>query len=131
MITLFLHLLRLLPLLCGGHRQLALENLALRHQLAVYRRSKPRPKLRTTDRVFWVGLARVWAGATSGARMRLKVRMTASPISRMGTWWRMAGGSLADECCPQESAALVDHALLVGSRTGAVPAWVRLQPPPH
>src|SRR5881409_2157577 len=23
------------------------------------------------------------------------------------------------------------HALFVGSRTGAVPAWVRLQPPPH
>src|SRR5438046_10354675 len=62
MITLFLHLLRLLPLLCGGHRQLALENLALHHQLAVYRRTKPRPKLRTTDRLFWVGLARVWAG---------------------------------------------------------------------
>jgi len=30
MITLLLHLLRLLPFLCGGHRQLALENLALR-----------------------------------------------------------------------------------------------------
>jgi hypothetical protein len=30
MITLVLHLLRLLPFLCGGHRQLALENLALR-----------------------------------------------------------------------------------------------------
>ena len=28
MITLLLHLLRLLPFLCGGHRQLALENLA-------------------------------------------------------------------------------------------------------
>src|SRR5437867_9179082 len=62
MIALFLHLLRLLPLLCGGHRQLALENLALRHQLAVYRRTKPRPKLRTTDRIFWVGLTRVWTG---------------------------------------------------------------------
>src|SRR5256712_11678745 len=62
MITLSLHLLRLLPLLCGGHRPLALENLALRHQLAVYRRMKPRPKLRTTDRLFWVALARVWAG---------------------------------------------------------------------
>src|SRR5882724_7378681 len=62
MITLLLHLLRLLPVLCGGHRQLALENLALRHQLAVYRRTAPRPKLRTTDRLFWVGLARVWAG---------------------------------------------------------------------
>jgi len=62
MIILLLHLLRLLPFLCGGHRQLALENLALRHQLAVYRRTKPRPKLRTMDRLFWVGLARVWTG---------------------------------------------------------------------
>src|SRR5437870_9634220 len=62
MITLLLQLLRLLPFLCGGHRQLALENLALRQQLAVYRRTAPRPKLRTTDRLFWVGLARVWAG---------------------------------------------------------------------
>jgi len=25
------------------------------------------------------------------------------------------------ECCSQESAALVEHALFVGSRTGAVP----------
>src|SRR6266576_6857420 len=55
MITLLLHLLRLLPFLCGGHRQLAPENLALRHQFAVYRRTKPRPKLRTMDRLFWVG----------------------------------------------------------------------------
>jgi hypothetical protein len=35
MITFLLHLLRLLSFLFGGHRQLALENLALRHQLAV------------------------------------------------------------------------------------------------
>src|SRR2546426_12341492 len=45
-------LLRLLPFLCDGHRQLALENLASRHQLAVYR-TAPRPKLRTTDRLFF------------------------------------------------------------------------------
>jgi len=32
MITFLLHLLRLLPFLVGGHRQLALENLALRQQ---------------------------------------------------------------------------------------------------
>jgi hypothetical protein len=62
MITLLLHLLRLLPFLFGGHRQLAIENLALRHQLSVYKRTTTRPKLRTTDRLFWVGLARVWAG---------------------------------------------------------------------
>jgi len=41
MITLLLHLLRLLPFLVGGHRQLALENLALRQQLAVYRNGPP------------------------------------------------------------------------------------------
>src|ERR687892_326854 len=62
MITLLLHLLRVLPFLFGGHRQLALENLALRQQLAVYRRMLTRPPLRRTDRLFWVGLARVWTG---------------------------------------------------------------------
>jgi hypothetical protein len=62
MITLLLHLLRLLPFVCGGHRQLALENLALHQQLAVYKRTATRPKLRRTDRLFWVWLARVWAG---------------------------------------------------------------------
>jgi hypothetical protein len=62
MISLLLHLLRLFPFLCGGHRQLVLENLALRQQLAVYKRTVTRPKLRTTDRLFWVWLARVWAG---------------------------------------------------------------------
>ncbi len=62
MITLLLHLLRLLPFLFGSHRQLAVENLALRQQLAVYKRTTARPKLRPTDRLFWIWLARVWAG---------------------------------------------------------------------
>jgi putative transposase len=62
MISLLLNLLRLLPFLFGGHRQLALENLALRQQLAVFKRTATRPKLRTTDRLFWLGLAKVWAG---------------------------------------------------------------------
>src|SRR5437870_10739086 len=62
MIVLLLHLLRLLPFLFGGPRQLALENLALRQQLAVYKRAVTRPPLRTPDRLFWIGLARVWTG---------------------------------------------------------------------
>ena len=60
MITLLLHVLRLLPFLCGGHRQLALENLALRQQLAVYKRRVNRPKLQRSDRLLWVWLSRVW-----------------------------------------------------------------------
>ena len=51
-----------LPFLCGGHRYLALENLALRQQLAVYKRTAPRPKLRRSDRLFWIWMCRTWAG---------------------------------------------------------------------
>jgi hypothetical protein len=58
MITLLLDLLRLLPFL---HRQLALENLALRHRLTVYKRTVNRPTLRPSDRLFWVALSRGWA----------------------------------------------------------------------
>jgi len=62
MITTLLHLLRLFPFLCGGHRHLAPENLALRQQLALYKRRANRLTLRTSDRFFWVCLSRVWAG---------------------------------------------------------------------
>ncbi len=56
---LFLTAIRLLPRERGD---LVLENLALRHQLAVYARSRRRPPLRDTDRRFWSTLARSWAG---------------------------------------------------------------------
>jgi len=39
---------------------IALENLALRHQLLVLQRSVGRPRLARWDRVFWVWLSRVW-----------------------------------------------------------------------
>ena len=53
-------LLRLLPFVFGSHRQLALENLALRQQLAVYKRTANRPKLHRSDRLLWVWLSKVW-----------------------------------------------------------------------
>src|SRR6516165_6038846 len=62
MITTLLHLLRLVPFLCGGHRPLALENLALRQQLAVYKRTASRPRVHRSDRLFWAWLSRVWTG---------------------------------------------------------------------
>ena len=39
---------------------LAVENLALRQQLAVCKQSVKRPKLRLCDRVFWILLSRFW-----------------------------------------------------------------------
>jgi putative transposase len=44
----------------ANFRDVALENLALRHQLAVFKRNCPRPRLRRMDRVFWVWLSRSW-----------------------------------------------------------------------
>src|SRR5216684_854592 len=53
-------LLRSLRLICSGHRAVVLENLALRQQLAVFRRTVTRPQLRARDRLFWVLLAKAW-----------------------------------------------------------------------
>jgi transposase InsO family protein len=43
-------------------RNLALENLALRQQLAVYKETHPRPRLTDADRRFWVLLSKTWHG---------------------------------------------------------------------
>jgi len=40
---------------------LQLENLALRHQLGVLRRSVKRPKLMSADRLLWTWLCKVWS----------------------------------------------------------------------
>jgi hypothetical protein len=40
---------------------LVAENLALRQQLAVLRRTTPRPRLRPIDRAFWAVLSQTWS----------------------------------------------------------------------
>jgi putative transposase len=53
-------LLRALALIVCGHRAVALENLALRQQLAAFKRAVKRPQLRRGDRLFWILLAKAW-----------------------------------------------------------------------
>ena len=43
-----------------SYESLRLENMALRHQLAVYHHTVTRPKLRPADRLFWAWLSRLW-----------------------------------------------------------------------
>lgn len=43
-----------------AQRALALENLALRHQLDVLQRNRKPPRLKNRDRVLWVALSRIW-----------------------------------------------------------------------
>src|SRR6266699_2343257 len=42
-------------------RDTALEILALRHQVAVLKRKRPRPPLNSVDRLFWATLRRIWS----------------------------------------------------------------------
>jgi hypothetical protein len=56
-----LTMLSLLSSLFRTSAELRLENLALRHQLGVLRRSAPKQlKLTPADRILWVWLRRVW-----------------------------------------------------------------------
>jgi transposase InsO family protein len=60
------HILRLLLVVSvrslRSRRDLLLENLALRQQLAVLARRHPQPQFSVSDRFFWIALRRLWAG---------------------------------------------------------------------
>jgi transposase InsO family protein len=60
--AIFNMLLTVIRALFRNRDRFALENLALRQQLAVLRRSVKRPNLRRRDRLFWVLLKHYWDG---------------------------------------------------------------------
>ena len=49
-----------LKLFFKGRQALILENVALRQQLATYKRIGRRPRIRTADRVFWIWISKLW-----------------------------------------------------------------------
>ena len=51
-------LITLLQLVLKSRTQLTLENLALRRQLAVYKRTVKRPKIEDRDRIRWPSVMR-------------------------------------------------------------------------
>ena len=52
--------LRFIVHILAGHKQLVLENAALRQQLAILKRDRPRPRLHCRDRLFWIFLMKIW-----------------------------------------------------------------------
>jgi hypothetical protein len=90
--------------------QLRLENLALRQQLAVLRRSAPkRLRLTPADRIFWVWLRRVWSDWKS-ALMIVKAE-TVVAWHRKGFrlfWtWKIGRGKPGRPSVPQEVRDLI------------------------
>jgi putative transposase len=72
-----------------SQRSLVCEDLALRHQLAVLRRTAPRPRLRRSDRLFWVLLSRLWSGwtdAVSVVQPATVIRWQRSGFKLFWTW---------------------------------------------
>jgi hypothetical protein len=71
------------------HRELALENLALRQQVAVWKARQPRPQLTATDRIFWVVLSRLWKnwrGSLQVVRPETVVRWHRHGFRRYWAW---------------------------------------------
>jgi putative transposase len=60
MLAFLLGSFRLIWLFGKGHHAVVLENLALRQQLAIYKRKQKRPRLVGRDRWFWAALSVVW-----------------------------------------------------------------------
>ena len=81
-------------------RALVLENLALRHQLAVLQRAAPRPRLRRSDRLVWVLLSQLWYGwADAVARVQPEtvIRWQRIGFRLFWTWKSPPEGARAPE----------------------------------
>jgi len=88
-----------LRLLLLPRSQLVLENLALRQQLAVLRRSAPRPRLRLWDRVFWVWLSRWWAGWKDALAIVSPATVVGWHRQGFRLWWRWKSRGRAGRPC--------------------------------
>src|SRR5205823_10767526 len=59
--VLLLFVFRFIHLLLSGHQAVAIENAALRMQIAAFQRKRKRPLLTTVDRIFWITLRSLWS----------------------------------------------------------------------
>ncbi len=78
---------RALLAIFASRADLILENLALRQQLAVLRQKHPRPRLRASDRFFWLTLRRCWprswgAPRSHGEIQKLGLEVSERTVSR-------------------------------------------------
>ena len=75
--------IRFILLILAGQKQVALENAALRQQLAVLKRSVARPKLNSRDRLFWIGLYMIWQDWKSALMIVQPETVTSWPRMRV------------------------------------------------
>jgi transposase InsO family protein len=111
--------LNALLLVLRTRRSLMLENLALRHQLAVLQHSSPRPRLRPADRLFWVLLCRLWSGwadAIALVKPETVIRWHQSGLKLYWTWKSRRHG-------PGRPAVAPEVRALIREMSRANPLW--------
>ncbi len=89
-------MLALVQALMASRMELALENLALRQQVAALKRERPRPRLTDFDRLFWVALRdrwSDWANALIIVKPETVVRWHQATFKRH--WARLSGSGNA------------------------------------
>jgi putative transposase len=74
-------------------KSLRLENMALRHQLAVYQHTVKRPKLLPADRLFWVWLSHLWPAWQKALAFVQPRTVIAWQKKRFRDYWRQLSQS--------------------------------------
>lgn len=111
---------RLLFLLFGGHRAVALENIALRHQLAILSRKVARPRLHQRDRLFWVWLSKVWCHWKTALVIVQPETVVRWQRNRFRRYWRQLSRPKNSGGRPTISSKI---RLLVARMAAANPLW--------
>ena len=105
--------------LCRSRASLCLENLALRHQLGVYKQTVYRPRLRWTDWVFWGWLSRLWRGWPDALVFVQPRTVIAWQQQRFRDHWRR----LSEQGTPGRPAVAKEVRALIQDMWQANPTW--------
>ncbi len=119
MLNSFLLAIRFLILFFGGHKQVALENIALRHQLAVFTREKKRPRLCDRDRLFWIALKKLWKDWRSAVEFVQPQTVIGWQRKRFKRYWRR----LSQPKRPGRPRVYLNIRKLVRTMAAANPVW--------
>ena len=118
MIAIVSGLLSCLLCLFRPKHQLALEVLALRHQIIVLKRQTPRPKLCLSDRCLWVMLKKAWPGWKTPLMIFQPETVIGWQRAGLGLFWRWKSRPRAGR--PRKDAALIQ---LIRRMWSVNPTW--------
>jgi len=121
-----------------SRRDAAIEILALRQQLVVFKRKHPRPKLSSVDRLFWTILRRIWLGWAEAliiVKPDTVVRWHRTGF-RLYWRWRSRAGSggrpkTTAEIRKLRRSTLTSRPNCLLPRAPSIPTWMAIAPGSH